>query len=326
MKQSNLMIKPIPLAFSRCPVVQVSAVKTVGFKAAMFKIFVPVVFMLSSSVTASESIPEDALDCLIEPWVVSDVGSPVQGVIAELLVDRGQRVEKGQPLAQLESGVEDSDVALAKIRAETESELVARVAEKKLAKLALDRMQDMNKQKLVSAQELDESKARYQIASAALSLALENQKIQQLELKRSQRQYARRILTSPLDGVVVEQLAFTGEFVYDNPVMTIAALSPLRVEVMLPARLFGTISQGDVARIHPEIASASELFATVDVVDPLLDSRSGTFGVRLLLANTDYTIPAGQRCRISFEPAMAAANTDDSASRDLTTSAAKDGD
>jgi len=254
--------------------------------------------VLGSVAHASDSIPDDALDCLIEPWVVSDVGSPVQGVIAELLVDRGQRVEKGQPLAQLESGVEDSDVALAEIRAE------------KLAKLALERMQDMNKQKLVSAQELDESKARYQIASAALTLALENQKIQKLELKRSQRQYARRILTSPIDGVVVEQLAFTGEFVYDNPVMTIAALSPLRVEVMMPARLFGTISQGDVARLHPEIESDQELFATVDVVDPLLDSRSGTFGVRLLLANNDYKIPAGQRCRISFEPAMAAASAD----------------
>jgi len=87
--------------------------------------------VLGSVAHASDSIPDDALDCLIEPWVVSDVGSPVQGVIAELLVDRGQRVEKGQPLAQLESGVEDSDVALAEIRAETESELVARVAEKK---------------------------------------------------------------------------------------------------------------------------------------------------------------------------------------------------
>jgi RND family efflux transporter MFP subunit len=283
----------------------------------LLKLLKPVMVLmvaLGPAAHASDSIPDDALDCLIEPWVVSDVGSPVQGVIAKLLVDRGQHVEKDQPLAQLESGVEYSDVALAEIRADTESELVARVAEKKLAKLALERMEDMNKQKLVSAQELDESKARYQIASAALTLALENQKIQKLELKRSQRQYARRILTSPIDGVVVEQLAFMGEFVYDNPVMTIAALNPLRVEVMMPARLFGTISKGDLARLHPEIESDRKLFATVDVVDPLLDSRSGTFGVRLLLANPDYKIPAGQRCRISFEPVIAAANADSAGS------------
>ena len=58
-----------------------------------------------------------------------------------------------------------------------------------------------------------------------------------------------------MDGVVVAQLAFAGEFVYDNPVMTIAALDPLRVEVMLPARLFGTIAAGDQARLYPELRS-----------------------------------------------------------------------
>jgi len=265
-------------------------------------------FTLCSTVDASDFIPDDALDCLIEPWVVSDVGSPVQGVIAKLLVDRGESVEKGQPLAQLESGVEQSEVALAQVRADTQSEILAREAELKLARLEMVRTEDLRSQKMLPAQQSDESKARYQIASAALKQALENHKVQQLELKRTQRQYARRILTSPIDGVVVSQLAFAGEFVYDNPVMTIAALDPLRVEVMLPARLFGTISPGDDARLYPELNDNSSILPTVDVVDAMLDSRSGTFGVRLKVANPGHKIPAGQRCRILFEPAVAAAN------------------
>lgn len=267
---------------------------------------------LSSMVNASGSIPEEAMDCLIEPWVISDVGSPVQGVIDKLLVDRGEIVRKGQPVAQLESGVESSEVALAELRAGTESEVKAREADLKLARMELTRLEDLYQQKMISAQQRDEARSSHQIASAALTLAQENRKIQQLELKRSQRLYARRILTSPLDGVVVTQLAFAGEFVYDNPVMTIAALDPLRVEVMLPARLFGTIAVGDKARLYPELGGEVALFSTVDVIDAMLDTRSGTFGVRLKVSNPDYKIPAGQRCRITFGPDLAAANTDNS--------------
>lgn len=266
--------------------------------------------MASTSAIASESVPDEALDCLIEPWVVSDVGSPAQGIISKLLVDRGQSVRKGQPLAQLESELEHSDVALAEARAETQSEILAREAELTLAKLDLQRLEDLHRQNMVPAQQRDEATARYQIANAALTKAVENQKIQQLELLRMQRQYARRILTSPLDGVVVSQLAYLGEFVYDNPVVTIASLDPLRVEVILPARLFGTIAEGDVARVYPELAADNALVSTVDAVDAMLDSRSGTFGVRLKVSNPNNKIPAGQRCRITFGAVLAAAQPD----------------
>lgn len=270
---------------------------------------------LSSMASATETIAEEALDCLIEPWVVSDVGSPVQGVIDKLLVDRGESVTRGQPLAQLESGIESSEVALAELNAATESEIVARKADLTLAKLDLARQEDLHRQNLVSVQERDESTARFQIASAALTQAVETRQRQQIELKRSQRVYARRIITSPVDGVVVSQLAFAGEFVYDNPVMRVATLDPLRVEVMLPARLFGTIAVGDKARLYPELGTEAELFPTVDVVDALLDSRSGTFGVRLVMPNPGRRIPAGQRCRITFGADLVAANPDEKRAR-----------
>ncbi len=260
---------------------------------------------------ASESVPDEALDCLIEPWVRLEVGSSVNGVIDKLLVDRGERVTRGQPLAQLESSVEQADVALAEIRANAQSELDARQAELELAETQMVRTEELFRQNLLPAQERDESSTRYKLASAALKQAVENKKIHQLELRRTQRSYARRIITSPIDGVVLAQLAFSGEFVYDNPLMSIAALDPLRVEVMLPARLFGTIAVGDQAQVFPELGVNNALHATVDVVDALLDARSGTFGVRLTLPNPDHLIPAGQHCRITFDPDLAAAVSND---------------
>ena len=41
--------------------------------------------------------------------------------------------------------------------------------------------------------------------------------------------------------------------------------------------------------------------ATVVVVDRVIDAASGTFGVRLLLANPDLALPAGLKCKIRFD-------------------------
>ena len=57
--------------------------------------------------------------------------------------------------------------------------------------------------------------------------------------------------------------------------------------------------------------------ATVTVVDRVLDAASGTFGVRLALPNPDLLLPAGIRCKISFENQAAKATA--SALRDLAT-------
>lgn len=264
-----------------------------------------VLLPLSALATAADDT--EYLDCLIEPWIVSDVGSPVQGVVQKVLVDRGDSVAKGQPLAQLESGVEGAEVALASARASAQSEIIAREAELRLAELESARIEDLYRQKLITEQQRDESEARLRIAHAALEQARENTRSQELELARIQREYARRIITSPFDGVVVNVTTSSGEFVYDNPLMTVAALDQLRVDVMLPARLFGTIAKGDTAAVYPELQQNEPIMSTVDVVDATLDSRSGTFGVRLSVLNPSRDITAGQRCQIKFEPEAAAA-------------------
>ncbi len=245
-------------------------------------------------------VPDTAHDCLIEPLVLTDVGSPTQGIVARLMVDRGAQVTRGQPVVELESSIEQAVIEQAEARADMQGEVATREADLSLARLDSKRFIDLHSQKLAPAQQRDEAVAREQIANAALVQALENRQLQLLELKRTRRALEQRTIRSPVDGVVVSQLVYPGELVFDNPVMTIAQLDPLRVEVVLPARLFGTVEPGDTARIFPELESGNPMEARVEVVDPLLDARSGTFGVRLLLPNAELLVPAGQKCRVSF--------------------------
>jgi len=255
---------------------------------------------LSFATSTANAASNYAGDCLIEPMIVAEVGSPVQGVIASLLADRSDFVEIGQPIALLNSDAEEANLAHAKSRAAMMSEIKAREADLALATHNHKRLQQLFKQQLVPAQERDEAVARQRVAEATLIQARESNALLQIELQRARQKLEQRTIRSSVAGVIVEQHAFPGEFVYDNPVMTVAQLDPLRVEVVLPARYFGMFEPGDTARIVPEIAQDEPLTAIVDVVDRLLDTRSGTFGVRLTLPNADLAIPGGQKCQIEF--------------------------
>jgi RND family efflux transporter MFP subunit len=254
----------------------------------------------SANATVSTDTLNAGHDCLIEPYVTTDVGSPTQGIVSRLLVDRGAYVKRGQAIVELEASMERAAAKQAAARTEMLGEVLTRSADLELAKQDSRRFSDLHARGLAPEQQRDEAVAREKVANAALVQALDNQTLSMLELDRTRLALEQRTIKSPVDGVVVNPLVFPGELVYDNPIMTVAQLDPLRIEVVLPARLFGSIKAGDTGRITPEIDTDAPLAAIVDVVDPLLDSRSGSFGVRLLLPNADLTVAAGQKCRVSF--------------------------
>jgi len=245
-------------------------------------------------------VPAEAYDCLIEPRTTAQLGSPTRGVVTRVLVDRGDAVLTGQPIVELESVVERAILAQAQARAAMRSEVITREADLELARQDSERFTDLHARKLAPAQQRDEAQAREHIAGAALAQALENQALVALELRRARGDLDRRTVRSPVDGVVVERLVQAGELVTDNPIATIAELDSLRVEVVLPSRLFGSLGKGDTAQLYLEFSGGMPVPATVEVVDQLLDTRSGTFGVRLGVSNPNRSIAAGQRCRVAF--------------------------
>lgn len=254
-----------------------------------------------SVIAADASASLNTHECLMEPMVVLELGSETQGLIDVLEVDRGERVSAGDVVARLKSTVERRRVEQARKRARMRGEITAREADLELASIVLKRSRGLHGKSLISSQELDEARAQYRVAQAALEQAEDNAEQLEMELLRAEALLEQRIIRSPVDGVVVEHSSFAGEFVQDNPIMTIAQLDPLRVEVVLPLSEFGRYRQGDTARVQPELGGP-EVVAVVDVVDPLLDASSGTFGIRLLLDNADGRLIAGQKCTVSIDP------------------------
>lgn len=243
--------------------------------------------------------------CLIEPTQQVNVGSPVTGLIEKIHVKRGSIVKKGQILATLQASVEQAAVQLAKYKSEQKATL--QLAERKMqfAKSKFERRQAMALDKLMPEQERDDAESEYRLAESEWLLAQENHQLAIYEYQQQQAQLALRTLRSPINGVVIEQNAYAGEVVEANsnskPLLKLAQIDPLRVQVILPQSAFGQISVGQSVQISPEKPLTGQYTAQVKTVDKVLDAASGTFVVFLSLANKSLNIPAGLRCQAAFK-------------------------
>src|SRR3712207_9508077 len=61
-----------------------------------------------------------------------------------------------------------------------------------------------------------------------------------------------RSVRSPITGVVIERLLAAGEFAKQVPILRLAKIDPLRVEVIVPVAQLGRVRPGARAEIVPE--------------------------------------------------------------------------
>ncbi|MCZ6869996.1 MAG: efflux RND transporter periplasmic adaptor subunit [Gammaproteobacteria bacterium] len=249
---------------------------------------------------SASSAELSGFDCLIEPHSVAEVSTRELGTIAEISVVRGDLIEKDQQLARLESSVEEAAVALARGRTEMVANIDARHANVRFLERQRDRVGELYEKKALPYHEMDKAETDVELAKLAVREAEENMHMAELELTRAEQALARRTIFSPVDGVMVRQLLSPGESVEDRPILIVAQVSPLNVEIILPVELFGSIALGMQAEVTPRVPGVGVHVASVVVVDRVIDAASNTFGVRLELSNSDYAIPGGVWCDISF--------------------------
>jgi RND family efflux transporter MFP subunit len=240
------------------------------------------------------------LDCIVEPEMVIELSSSVDGVVRDVLVDRSDPVSAGQVLATLESRVEEAEVDLAETRAGLEEEIEAARIQNDLAQSKKERLLELFSKKSIPGFEKDEAIATAALAELALKRAYSNQKLAQLELERARADLALRSITSPIDGVVMDRYVHPGESVKDQPLLKLAKINPMRVEIIAYSEYFGRVEPGMQAQVVIEGPVESRQMAAVTLVDSVVDAASGTFGIRLALPNPDDAVIGGLKCRAEF--------------------------
>ena len=232
--------------------------------------------LVSNMVMAAEynfANKDEALDCLLEPNEEVKLSSQIPGILDKILVERGDTVRRGQIVARLKSGVEKAAVALAQAKVD-------------FGKRKLVRNEDLYRQELISIHEKDEMETEHRIA--------------ELELQEAREKLKLRTLRSPISGIVTERHHSAGEFVGEDPILTLVSIDPLNVEIIAPVSRIGTIHKGMTAIVEPESLAGKKFTGKVDIVDQIIDAASGTYTVRVKLPNSNQRIAAGLKCQVHF--------------------------
>lgn len=245
-------------------------------------------------------------DCIIVPHSTAKLGAAARGIIRTITVDRGDRIKQGEVLARLEDSEERSLEHLARIQVDDETSIT--LAEKRIevAESQAKRLTQLSDKSLIAKGDAESAELEAATARLQLKRAKVERELAQERLRGAQAAIERKTVRAPFDGVVVRRVLSPGELYNEqDPILVIARTDPLYVETYLPAANLPDLRWGIAAQVTPE--TGQRFSAKVTVIDTVLDSATGTFGVRLEVPNSDHAIRAGQRCRLSFNTVQSGA-------------------
>ena len=185
---------------------------------------------------------------------------PVSGVVDQVFVQAGQRVGKGEVLANLDATLFKASVA------EQRADMDRLAEEQADAKRDLDRVQELYARTVASTTELDAARLRFARVSSGLAAV-------QARVERARRQLAESELRAPFDAVILQRQAESGMVITSQ---------------CQPAVMF-TVARADEliarARITPAQALGLQLGGEVEL---LLDGLSLNSKVRALTVDTEH--------------------------------------
>jgi HlyD family secretion protein len=189
-----------------------------------------------------------------------DISSDVSARVAELLVQEGDDVRRGQTLLRLDPAQYQANVARNRAslsqaqaqRAQQDANLIR--AQRDLDRLLALRARDSL---LVSRQQIDDTRTTLEVAEATLESAGHGVAQAQAALAEAEDQLSKTVFTAPIDGKVTRLNVEEGETVIigtmNNPgslVLTISDLSVIEVLIQVDETDVSLISMGDSASIH----------------------------------------------------------------------------
>lgn len=257
----------------------------------------------------------------------------VAGRVAEMMVDLGDSVRKGQRLARLdptdlELAVNQADAALQQARARlglapdgtndrvnVEETALVRQAKATMeeAKLNRDRAQQMFDYKVIARAAYDTAIAAYQVAESRYHEAIEEIRHRQalLAQRRSELQLARQMLAyatlvSPIDGEVLSRQASVGQFLPGGaPVVTVVQVHPLRLRLAIPERAASAVRTGQKVLVRVDQNSAV-YEGKVARISPAIDQTNRTLLIEAEVPNQSGQLSPGAFVRAEIVTVAAA--------------------
>jgi len=195
----------------------------------------------------------------VEPTVMLPIAPRTGAKLAEVNVDEGATVRKGQALARLD----DADLG------NTIEELDARV---RFARLNLQRKQELAGRNGLAKADLDQARADLEAAEATQ--------------KRATALRGFMTLTAPADGLIIRRDGEVGQFIpAGQALFYFSCCAPLRVTAEVDEEDIPRVRVGQKAVLHADALPGEVFDGEVAAITPKGDPVARSFRVRIRLAD-----------------------------------------
>ena len=239
------------------------------------------------------------------------------GYVLRRLVDIGDRVQTGQPLAEIEAPEMDAQVRQARANVQQAQAGVDQAlanfergkADTELARVTAQRFASLAKQGVVSRQEDDRYQAQYQSLAAAMqslekAIAVQRSNVTAAEanVNRLERVQSYRIVKAPFDGVVTLRNVDVGALVNagNTLLFRIAQTGTLRMYLNVPQAHSSSIRVGQSARLSVSNLPGRHFTGKVARTASALDPASRTMLVEVHVPNPEGALLPGMYARVDL--------------------------
>ena len=227
-----------------------------------------------------------------------EVRARVEGYLEEMLFEEGKRVKKNQPLFRI-----NSDLYKARVD-KAQAQLKKDEAQEAKYQRDVERLKPLYEQNAASQADLDNAIAAYESSKA--NVAMSKADLAQAELELSY-----TTLRSPIDGYISERYADIGTLVGPGSTSLLATIvesDEVFVDFSLTALDYLRSQQRNVTLGEKDASRSWQPYVTitladnsvysqkgiVDLAEPQVDPKTGTFSVRAEIPNPDRKLLPGQ--------------------------------
>lgn len=244
------------------------------------------------AVEPQQAAREEVWDGVIEAVDETTIAAQTNARVQALPVDVGDRVRKGDALVRFtdieqRSGQRSATAAVAAVRAELRD-----------AEANWKRVDAIFARGLVARAQLDTAVARRDAARAALTAA-------EAALRSAGQGVDYTLLRAPFDGVITRRFVNVGEAVQSGPptpqpLIAMAALDALRVDVVVPQSAVDAIRRFHAAAVMPGAGGVKGIRAERITVFPWADPATHSFRVRVELPSATRGLYPGMTVKVAF--------------------------
>ncbi len=221
------------------------------------------------------------------------VHTKLNAIVEKILVEEGSSVRQGDVLLRLEdrevrNEYEQADIAVDQARLQVQQAQV----KAELSEIDHARAQGLLDQRLISKQEFDQASLTNRTDRLATDTAQQQYEAAQARLRAATIQMEYTRVPASIDGVVTERLVEVGDRVNGNQeVFSLEEFPPLWARIFVPEKDLPELRVGQRAEVRVETFPEEEFPARIKMINPTIDSTSGTVKVTLEMQQSNRLRP-----------------------------------